>query len=314
MAEELLQEQDSAPAPAERTTEELDLLADNVGKSSRNSERPMTAPPEKEKPQTKEEFEFEHGGKKIKGTREQLIKWAQMGYDRPQFMQKFNQEKAQLEAEKQKYAPYLQIDEFAAKNPQWWNFIQQQWNARSQFNPQTQAQTAIPSQQPGQALPANDPYAPKLQSLEQKLSQIEQFANQWQQEKILEVERAEDHKLEQEIQSIRKEYEDLDWQSLDENGKSLEFRVLEHAQANGIPRFSTAFRDLLHNDLIARAQGQAKIAVSQGIQAKTKLGVLGKSPTPKSTQWMPPTNKDIRKTSYEELENEIRQELRSKRA
>jgi hypothetical protein len=72
-----------------------------------------------------------------------------------------------------------------------------------------------------------------------------------------------DEKLAQEVQSIREKYKDIDMDSPDENGKSLEAKVLEHAEANGIPSFKAAFNDFYQDQLIARAEAQAKMNVSK---------------------------------------------------
>lgn len=300
---ELLNEEIESAVP-ERTNEELDKLADSSDHAT-NRDRAMTKEPEKATPQkTEEGFEFVHNGKPIKASREQILKWAQMGYDRPQFAQKINQEKAKWEAQKaeweKSWGVYKQIDEYAKGNQDWWNHVVQSWQTKGAI-PQA-GQPGMPQQTPG-----NDPYAPKFQALEQKLSQIEPVLSQFQKAQAEAKAREEDQKLEQEIQSIRAKHADLDWDTLDENGKSLELRILEHAQQNGIPKFTMAMRDLLHDELVAKAQSQAKLSIAKGIQAKTKLGVLGESPTP--TKGMPAKNRDMRKTSYEELEADIREEI-----
>lgn len=293
----------------ERTSDELDKLADN--ETPRNAERPMKEEPTPEATaKTKEEelYEFDHGGKKVKGTREQLIKWAQMGYDRPQAMQKFNKERSEWEKAKQDYEKnygiYKQVDEYAKNNKQWWDHVLQSWQTKS-----------VPTQAvSGQAVPIQGQMAPAAlpPEVNEQLKQMNEFIKQQQQEKVLQKQKEEDQKLTSDVQAIREQHKELDWVSLDENGKSLELRVLEHAQSNGIPTFRAAFRDLLQEDLLSRAQAKARIDVAKGIQNKTKLGVLGESPT--SKQWTPKSStKNIRQTSYEELENEIREELRSSR-
>lgn len=287
-----------------RTHADLDLLADNDSKAT-NRERPMAE--EKEKPETKQtdQFEFSHGGKTVKGTREQILKWAQQGYDYPQRAQKLNQERAKWDQEKQQWESqwgvYREIDNFAKQNKDWWDTVQRSF--------QTRGQAPTP---PNGQIPANghDPYAPKFQLLEQKLSQLEPLVQQFVEKERTLHEKTEDDKLDQEIQTMQSAHSDLDWNTLDENGKSLETRVLEHAQKSGISTFRAAFRDLLHDELVSKAQSLGKIAVAKGIQNRTKLGVLGTTPTP--GRKMPQQTRDIRKTSYEELENDIREELRAR--
>jgi hypothetical protein len=301
--------------PDARSNDELDSLVD--AKPS-NHERPMVREPDKAAQPIKDEYEFVHNGKSIKANRDQMIKWAQMGYDRPQFQQKINQEKLKWDQERaeftknqQKWAPYQQIDQWAQQNPSQWQQIEQMWK-QAQANPQGFSQAQHGNGQTQQVAPEFQPYISKIQSLEQQISQLVPTVQEWQQERVTNKEKEEDTKLNQEIQSIRQSHKDLDWDNLDESGKTLEMRVLEHAQETGIPTFRAALRDLLHDDLISRAQAQAKQAVSKGIQSRTRLGVLGESPT--SQRGMPERTKSIKDTSYEEIEQEIRDEIRRGKA
>lgn len=297
-------------SPDERSNEELDSLADND--VARNSpERPISeAPAQRESsPAAREDYEFIHNGKPIKATREQILKWAQQGYDYPQKAQKLNQEKTQWDQQRQgwekNWGVYKEIDDYAKQNKEWWDNVQQAWQTRGQ---NSQTQNFNPPQN-SQNIPAEfQPYLSKIQSLEEKLSKLEPTVSEFIQEKQSLRQKESDTKLDQEIQSIREKHKDLDWNSVDENGKSLETRVLEHAQETGIPSFRAALRDLLHDDLMSRAQAQAKQSVAKGIQSRTKLGVLGESPT--SQKGRESNNRNIRNTSYEELEREIRDELK----
>lgn len=297
-------------SPDTRSTDELDAIADQADSPRNSPERPMSKEPEKGSQGSKEEYEFVHNGKPVKGTRDQIIKWAQMGYDRPQFAQKLNQEKlkweqekSQFEQVKQKYTPYQQIDEWASKNPTQWQQLEALWK-QGVANPHGFSQQPSQSAQIPQDL---QPYLSKIQSLETQLQQLAPTVQQMVEKEQLFQQKEEDSKLHQEIQSIRESHKDLDWNTIDGNGKSLETRVLEHAQANGISKFGPAFRDLLHDELISRAQAQAKLGVARGIQTRTKLGVLGESPT--SQKGMASNIRDIRNTTYNDIEGEIREEL-----
>jgi hypothetical protein len=305
-------------SPDTRSDAELDSLADGTEIATNSGGPSMKEAPADAKgaaPGVWHEDEIEYGGKKIKAAREQILKWAQMGYDRPQVMAKFNQERqtwektvqekqAEFQKYEQKFQPYLEIDKYAATNPEWWSHVIQSWQTRGQ--------------QPGAAAPAGggDPryesLAQRLQNFEQILPKVEKLAEDWSTERQSAKQREEDQALDTEIQSIRKSHADLDWDSPDENGKSLEHRICEHAGKIGTSSFRAAMRDLLHDALVSRAESNGKIAVSKGIQKNSKLGVLGTSPTPQSRN--PRQSKNIRDTSYEELENEIREEIRSGRA
>lgn len=307
--------------PVERTNDELDALADGSAKAT-NTERPMTQveaskqAPAREKAAI-DQFEFSHNGKPIKGTREQILKWAQMGYDRPQFAQKMNQDKLKWEQEKaqyqQKYGIYQKVDDYANQNKDWWNFVQDQYKSRQsgQPIPHQGYQPADPTT--GQPLP--DPYAQKFQTLEQRLSQFEKvvpIVQSFEEEKRAAFVKSEDETLAKEVQSIQVQHKDLDWVNLDENGKSLELRVLEHAKQIGTKSFRAAFRDLLHDDLVGKAQSMGKLSVAKGIQQRTKLGVLAQSATPQ-TMWNQKPSKGIRQTSYEDIAEEIKNDIRNGR-
>lgn len=281
----------------ELTDERMDELVNGTTESN-TREIPMTKDETPEasaaaKP-AEELMEFFHNGKPIKGTREQIIKWAQMGYGVPQTMQKFNQDKTQWETQKtqweKQWGHYRQVDDWAKNNPDQWQRIQ----ASLQNPDQGQNPSAT-----------NSTPLPEIQSLKAELNQIKGVAQTWQEHMTQQQTKAEDEKLNQEIQSIQEKYKDLDWKNPDETGKSLEFKVLEHAQSNGIKNFATAFKDFYHDELISRAEAQAKQNVSKGIQAKTKLGILGESPTPR--KGVAPVT-DVKNKSYEDIMSEIRAE------
>ena len=108
------EEVQESTAPETHSEEYLDSLADGVDKP-RNSERAMTAAPKEAAPSKEEMFEFVHNGKTIKANKDQLIKYAQQGYDYPQRAQKLNQQTAKWNQERadweKKWGIYKQIAE-----------------------------------------------------------------------------------------------------------------------------------------------------------------------------------------------------------
>lgn len=289
------------------TDEQIDSLVADSEKST-NHEIPMsdkevkeTAP--EQKTDAEISFEFNHGGKPIKATREQLIKWAQQGYDYPQKMQEFNKQRTEFETRAQaferqrqeyeaKFAPYQQINEWAEKNPQDWARLQQSY------------------QQARQTQPGIDPnIAPVLQKYESELSEVKSFLNQIKSKEQEQLRQSEDAKLEAEMKSIRDTYKDLDFDTPDNEGKSLDYKVLEYAKANGIRSYKTAFNDFYLPNLLTRAETLAKQDVSKTIQKNSKLGVLGKSSPTQGRQYSEPKN--IKNQSYDDLAREALEELRA---
>lgn len=243
---------------------------------------------------TVQELEFSWNGKPVKTKFDdpRVKQWASQGYDYAQRMQAFNQEKGQWETKAKEYdTKYKPIDEWARQNPEKWQSLYQQWEQQAQVQAQNQSQ------------PQQVQLPPEVQKTLQELVEFKQQAITEKQE--IQV-KQEDAALNTEIESVRKQYPDIDFNKVDEHGKSLEFRVLEYANQKRIPTFSDAFLGLHHKELLKQAEERGKTAYAQNIQKNTKLGIIGKSPTPTKqlTQAM-----HVRDKSYGDLVTEALEEL-----
>ncbi len=93
---------------------------------------------------------------------------------------------------------------------------------------------------------------------------------------------------------------------VDETGLTLEMRVLNHAQENGINSFRAAFRDFNHEKLVAIAASKAREDATKKRQMDAKNGLLGVSSTPmKGVQ----SAQNVKNKSYNDLVNEAKAEL-----
>lgn len=258
-----------------------------------------SAPASQEQPKTAAqaaaELAFKYGEQEIKVpyTDPRLSQWASQGYDYAQKMQAFKAEQARIQQEwserEKTISPYKTIDEFAKQNPEWWAHVQHSWEQRSQG---------------GQAgAPGSNP---EFETLRKELNDLKQFKTSFEQEKIAQKQCQEDQALESEMKSIREKHADLDWQTPDADGLTLEARVVKHAVANGINSFRAAFRDYHHDHFEQRWKEQGKEAVIKDVQKRTKLGIIGESPTSKKGP-QPPTN--FKKQSYDDLMREAKEEL-----
>jgi hypothetical protein len=242
------------------------------------------------------EDKFSVGGKEVKGTREQILKWAEMGHGWPQKAQELNQKIKSYEAQKsewekakeleQRFSPYAEIDKYAAENPDWWTQTQEAYKqkiAGAQSNPEVQA-------------------------LKQELAEIKNFVMETKNEKQSKQVEKEDSELSQEIESIRKSNPDVDFDSPDENGKSLEMKILEHAEANGLRNFRIAYRDYYHEHLLGKAKEQGKEAIVKERQKQTKLGILGQTQVPtKGLKVL----ENVKSKSYGDITRETLDEIRA---
>lgn len=268
---------------------QMDML---VGGESSSRDIPMGTPQPQASPWTEDTFTA--NGKQIKASREDILKWASMGHNYPQKAQEFNKMKTDFEAMQsrraeldqldQKIKPYREIDEFATKNPDWWQQVQQSY------------------QQKLNGAETN----PEIQAIKQEFQQFREFMQGQQSKEKNQQIQNEDTELSQEVESIRKTYSNLDFDSLDEGGKSLEMKILEHAMNGGIKSFRVAFRDYCHDQLVGKAKEEGKEAVSKQIQQRTKLGILGE--TSKPTKGLK-VAENVKDKSYEQLAREALDEL-----
>ena len=237
---------------------------------------------------TAQEIEFSWNGKQIKApvTDPRVRQWASQGYDYAQKMADFNRRQQEIaQREQELTGRYGAIDEYVRQNPQFWEHVTQEWQR----------------QQMGGQVDPNNPVVKQLQSLQQEISQVKEFKQTIEQERLQLQRQQEDQALEGEIKSIREQYPDIDLAAPGADGASLEHRVIRHALDNNIKSFRAAFRDLLHDDLVKRAEDRGKEAVSKELQKRQKSGLLGTSPTP--TKGLSQAE-NIKSKSYEALLDE----------
>lgn len=246
--------------------------------------------------QIPEEYEINWNGKTIKAPREKALQWASQGYDYSQKMAAFKQEQEKFASERSQFdevaGRYKSVDEFAKQNPDWWNHVEKSWEER-----QAQARNAVDP---------TDPVASELQSLKSTLAELTEFRNSVIAEKQEQQRQAQDTQLNQEITGIQKQYNSLDWTGIDENGLTLEMRVLQHAQSNNIPSFRAAFRDYYHDHLVTLAQSSRLENGVRNAQQARKEGLLGTTPTPKKTLTRA---ENVKNKSYGDLLAEGKAEL-----
>lgn len=246
--------------------------------------------------QKEPEYEYEWSGQKIKAPLSQLLKKASMGHDYAQKMAEFNKQRESFTHEKklseQLKEQYGAVDEWVKGNPDKWEKLQ----------------AVIEAEKAGHGdLDVNNPLYKELQGLKQQLNEaILPTIEQIKEEKTRIQHESEDKALESEIKSIREKYKDLDWSTLDENGRSREMRVLQHASQYGFKTFKSAFFDLYHEDIEKRANEQGRIAVQNDKAKQIKTGLLGTSQAPKQNLFKATNTKN---KSYNELTREALEEL-----
>lgn len=282
---------DSNEVDSTMSDQEMDSV---LSQEAPSRDIPMSNAPE---PQTTTwtEDKFTHNGKEIKGSREQILQWATMGYNYPQRANELNQKLQTFEQQQnewlkqkqefeQKFSPYQEIDKFASENQDWWSHVQEQYKQKL----------------------AGATSSPEVAQLKAELAELKAFRDEYKTEKQSLKVQEEDSKLTQEIESIRKTYSNLDFDTPDAEGLSLEMRILKHAQDNNLPTFRAAFRDYYHDHLIGKAKEEGKELVSKEVQKRTKLGILSESSKPSKGLKVA---ENVSGKSYSDLQREAMEEL-----
>jgi hypothetical protein len=238
------------------------------------------------------EIEFSWNGKQVKVpvSDPRVKQWASQGYDYSQRISDVQKRQTEIDQRAQSLSEienrYKPIDDYVRENPQFWERVTSEWQRE---------------QSGGQAIDPNNPLVKHIQNLESKLGTVEKITQSIEQERVALQQKAEDSALDTEIQSLREKHPELDFGTVDASGTSLEQRVIKHAMENKLGSFRAAFRDLLHDDLVKKAEERGKEVVSKNIQQRTKQGLLGTSPTP--TRGVSDAQ-NIKHKSYESLADE----------
>lgn len=275
---------------------EIESILNSVEEST-NTEIPMEAAPQEESappveaaPQI-QEYEFEAEGRKYRGDIDRLKRWAQQGVSAPNKIGEIAKKLSDYESRFKEYETYDKtykpIDEWAKANPDKWQSLFQQWQ-QSQYGVQA-------NQDPSQQYKIPPELLQKIEAHDQDLSA-------WKQEKQEQKIQMADQSLDGEINSIRKQYSNIDFDAPNEAGSSLELQILEHATRNGIPSFRAAFRDYCFDQV--QKMSESKGRENTGIPAKTKAGLLGKDPTPTGKK-----GPDLRSRSYDQIHQYILEDM-----
>lgn len=273
----------------EITSEQVDeLLAQAESPAAPMEVSVPPEPPKEQQTQEDPEVELTYKGEAIKLPMSKVKSYAQQAYDYNVKMKALNEERqafaskqAEIESLREQLQEYQQVQEWAKQNPSLWEAAQ---NAFQQDQGQKQ-----------QGQPQAIENSPAFQKLFERLDSLESKLNSEQDAKS-------DQALDQQINEYKTAYPDFDWVEADENGDTLEQRIINHATENGISSFKAAANDMLLDKIIEKRTAKAKQDAAKEIQRTNRLGITPLKPT--DTQ--PRSNRNL---SYEELEQEALTEL-----
>lgn len=284
---------DETPDYDNMSDAEIDVMYNKLNESA-NAELPMEAPepPPAEAPPAEEMIKFKARGQEVEISKDKMDEYLSKGYDYNELVKEFKDERRGHENLIDKYK---NVDEYVDKNPEWWQYIQDQYQQKQQGTNETNvAPTSADTDRP---LPQE--FINKFQQLEQNLSILLEDRNRSRVEQ-------EDSALESEMKTVKEKFQNFNFSEKNDSGQTLETRILEHADKKGISSFETAAKDYLYDDLINRAREEGKESINREFQKQTKLGLLNSEKAP-IQDFVAPRN--LKEQSYEALLKEALQEM-----
>ena len=254
-----------------------------------NTERPMSDPPAPQAPAAPAfEIAFKARGEERKITDvEQAKQLLSKGYDYSELVSEIKKKEDALSV-------YKNIDDYAKQNPSWWDHVEKSFTNKDK---QDMMQSGTPRSLTDSSV--SDDVKPILQDLLQ-------FKNSILEQRRIEKEKNEDAILDKEISEIKEQFKNVDFSSLDKDGRTLEQRILRHANEKSINSFKSAAKDYLFDDLVKLAEERGKESIKRGIEERSKLGLLGTSKAPLKEFTSPV---DLKQKSYEDLLKEALEEM-----
>jgi len=230
-------------------------------------------------------------GKEISMDDDKYRSLAQQGHDYSTKMHQHRVDRKLFEQEREKFNTSMgelqQINDYAKANPAFEQLIQREW--------------AKVNEEGYQPEPQND-----VQLLQHQVRTLMEQVNGQNQanenRRVAEIEASQ----ETTISTYKEDHSDLDWETKDAEGNSLEDRITHAMLDNGVKDFNIMADSFLLKEIQSRNSIASKEAAAKNIQKANKLG-LGKV-TPKSTMGVKQTE-SISNKSYDQLLTEGMAEL-----
>lgn len=193
--------------------------------------------------------------------------FAQQAYSYSEDNRTLKSERESFESERQQHLAEMEeirrIDAYARENPQWLSHWQQAYQAAQQQQQQQPYQ--------GQSDFSN-PLQPVVQTLQQQVAELQSHFASHKEQAQTEAESRATKQLDEKISAYREEHPYFDWNTPDDNGQTLEDRVIQYAADNNIGRFNVAADSMLMQQIIDKRVELAKADTAKQIQKQHKLG------------------------------------------
>lgn len=234
------------------------------------------------------EHEINWRGKPVRLPLSKVLDHANKGYDYSQRMAEFNKKSREFEQRQKSmetdYASYVELDKAirTTEGAAWWQHVNEAWKNRANGVQQPQ-QAQQQSQVPQELLELISP-------LKRELDDLRSFKTNLEEERKLKDQKDVDDRYLKDREDVIKANPDVDFDTPDESGESLEYKILKHANDTGIKSFKSAWRDLDYDKRAEREQSKARQAVTKGISEQERLGIRKSNKPFNKSQGLPMQN------------------------
>lgn len=213
-------------------------------------------------------------------TKDELIKWAQLGYNNDLRMRNLDQRESKISEMEQQLAQIKQLSEAFDQRPDFKQAVMDIYQKLASGQQVAAEQKA--DQLPEEMQQMISPYVDEIRQLKEELNGIK---GRFQEIDTVKA----DEEVKKEIDSLKQAHADEDWDTPDSaTDKTLLREVIEHAAENGFKSLEAAYRDLRWDTALANAKAEALKGSEQSRIDAQKAGIVGKG-----GQAMPQSPKQI---------------------
>lgn len=223
-------------------------------------------------------------------SKDELIKWAQLGYNNDQRMRTLDQRESKLTQLEQQYTQLKQLSEAFDQRPDFKQAVLDIFQ-KLQSGQQSAAEQQT-EQLPEGMQSVIAPYVDEIRQLKEELNGIKGRFQEFDNSKA-------DEAVKGEIDQLKNSHTGEQWDVPDSaTNKTLIQEVLEHAAKNNFATLEAAYRDLRWDVAIANAKAQALKSADENQVKEQKAGIVGKGGQGVSTA---PKRVNVRSQSWNDL-------------
>jgi chromosome segregation ATPase len=224
-------------------------------------------------------------------SREELVKWAQLGYNNDLRMRNLDTRESKLTERERALEQVKQISEAFDQRPDFKQAVLDVYQKLASGQQAAAEQSA--EQLPEGIQDAIAPYVDEIRTLKSELQNIKGRFQEFDTSKA-------DEAVKSEIEDLKKEFSSEDWDTPDsQTEKTLLREVIEHASENNFPSLKAAYRDMRWEAAMANAKAEALKNADAAKQNEQRAGIVGKggpgAPAPA------PRQVNVRNVGYNDL-------------